>query len=58
MQPLIVGTVNGDLAKGFPLPPIPGLAFSNSTSLQLFEGYASFEADFTFSPSGSLAIKQ
>ena len=49
-QPLIVASVNGDLAKGFPLPAIPGLAFTNASSLQLNEGYAAFLADFTFAP--------
>jgi len=48
--PLVVATLNGDLARGFPLPPIAGVAFTNATALALREGYALFRADFTFSP--------
>jgi hypothetical protein len=48
--PFIVDSVNGDLSKGFPLPPIPGVAFTNATQLELADGYAQFEADFTFTP--------
>jgi hypothetical protein len=48
--PLAAATLNGDLARGFPLPPIDGLAFTNATSLQLMQGYALFAADFTFAP--------
>lgn len=48
--PLIVASVNGDLQKGFPLPPIPGVSFENATQLALGEGFAQLEADFTFTP--------
>ena len=50
--PLIVDSVNGDLQKGFPLPPIPGVAFSNATQLALGGGFAQLEANFTFAPAG------
>lgn len=50
-QPVIVASVNGDLSKGFPLPPIPGLSFTNATALELDQGFAAFKADFTFAPS-------
>ena len=46
--PLVTLIVNGDLAKGFPLPPIEGVAFTNTSGLVLMEGYAQLAANFTF----------
>jgi len=44
--PILVASVNGDLAKGFPLPPIPGVSFTNTTDIQMQDNYAVFSADF------------
>ena len=48
--PLIVASVNAELQRGFPLPPIPGVAFTNATQLALFDGFAQMDANFTFAP--------
>jgi hypothetical protein len=48
--PIAMATLNGDLSRGFPLPAVEGLAFTNATSLQLETGYALFAADFTYAP--------
>ena len=53
--PLLVDSVNGDLEKGFPLPPIPGVRFANATQLALADGFAQLEANFTFAPPAEAA---
>jgi hypothetical protein len=48
--PIATSVLNGDLGRGFPLPPIEYLSFSNATSLSLSDGFASFSSNFTFQP--------
>jgi hypothetical protein len=48
--PGLVAVLNGQLQAGFPLPPIPGVAFESATALELQSGYALFAANFTYTP--------
>lgn len=48
--PIATAVLNGDLSRGFPLPPIEGVSFNNATKLLLSDGYASFASNFSFNP--------
>jgi len=51
LLPTIVAVLNGQLSSGFPLPPIPGIAFQGAAALELEQGFAVFGANFTYTPS-------
>ena len=48
--PIATAVLNGDLSRGFPLPPIEGVSFNNATKLLLSDGFASFASNFSFNP--------
>ena len=50
--PLIVLSINGDLQKGFPLPPISGVNFTDTSGLRLMDGFAQLSANFSFAYPG------